>query len=80
VLFWKRAALPFAVAVGLVVVVVVVVVVAMVGIIVVVASESCCCVRIDVKRISIFLDFNIYHNIIKNLFRKVSLVFDKFFS
>ena len=41
------------------------------GIIVVVASESCCCVRMDVKRISIFLDFNIYHDIIKNLFRKV---------
>lgn len=49
------------------------------GIIVVVASESCCCVRMDVKRISIFLDFNIYHDIIKNLFRKVSLILNIFF-
>jgi hypothetical protein len=32
-------------------------------------ADICCCVRMDVKRISIFLDFNIYHDIIKNLFR-----------
>lgn len=50
-------------------------------IIVVVASdaESCCCVRMDVKRISIFLDFNIYHDIIKNLFRKFSWILNNFF-
>lgn len=72
-LFWKRAALPFAAAVGLVVLAL-----AVDGIIVVVASESCCCVRMDVKRISIFLDFNIYHDIIKNLFRKVSLILNIF--
>ena len=74
-LFWKRAALPFAAAVGLVVLAL-----AMDGIIVVVvASESSCCIRMDVKRISIFLDFNIYHDIIKNLFRKFSLILNIFF-
>ena len=48
-----------------------VVVVALVIDVIVVASDadSCCCIRMDVKRISIFLDFNIYHDIIKNLFR-----------
>jgi hypothetical protein len=60
VLFWKRAARPFAAAVGLVVLAL-----AVDGIIVVVASESCFRVFIDVKKISIFLDFNIYHDIIK---------------
>lgn len=59
-LFWKRAARPFAAAVGLVVLAL-----AVDGIIVVVASESCFRVFIDVKKISIFLDFNIYHDIIK---------------
>jgi hypothetical protein len=80
VLFWKRAARlgfrpPTAVApLDLLVVALALalaVALEMDGIIVVVASESCCCVRMDVKRISIFLDFNIYHDIIKNLFRKV---------
>ena len=56
-LFWKRAALPFAAAVGLVVLAL-----AMDGIIVVVASESCFRVFIDVKRISIFLDCRIFLN------------------
>ena len=67
-LFWKRAARwgfrpPTAVApLDLLVMALAL---AMDGIIVVVASESCFRVFIDVKKISIFLDSNIYHDIIK---------------